>query len=298
MSHHKLPLPENYDFAQLLALLSRFQAPATFAIAENTYWRVMVQPQGKALVGVTASETALQAETIAQQGTIDANLMLKNLAHVLGTDIPTQAFFERAQDHATLWETIESVHGLPIFCTETLYEALIFSIIEQHISWVAAQKAQRWLVEWGGVFIEHDGVRHYAMPPPQKLATASQHDLKPLKITFKRMQLLIDISQKIVKGELALDEWATQTPEELYKSLLSIKGVGHWTAANVVHRATGVYPYVLDNDVALQRAMNRYFFGEDSRASREVVVETFAQFGEDAGLAAHYTLMRYVMDEY
>ena len=37
--------------------------------------------------------------------------------------------------------------GLPIFCTETIFEALITLIIEQHITWKNALRYQRTLMQ-------------------------------------------------------------------------------------------------------------------------------------------------------
>lgn len=294
----RMPEANADDFGKLLALLRRFPHPATFAVKDDALLRLIVQHGGMAIVRVRARAGSLQVECVQQQGKLDEDALMRRIRQVVGAAVPTSDFFQRAQQDKTLWPVVEPVRGMPLFCTDTLYEALVFSILEQQIAWVAAQKAQRWLVEWGGVAMAYQGERHYAMPPPEKLARATVDDLKPLKITFKRMRLLIDLSQKIVSGELVLDAWQAQTPQDLYQSLLTLKGVGHWTAANVVHRTTGKYPYVLDTDVALQRAVSRYFYGGTARVSRDVVRETFAPYGDDAGLAAHYTLMRYVMDAY
>ena len=60
----------------------------------------------------------------------------------------------------------------------------------------------------------------------------------------------------------------------------------------------GIYNYVGHNDVALQAAVAKYFFGLDQKVSETVVQETFHQFGEYAGLAAHFTICRWVLERY
>ena len=49
------------------------------------------------------------------------------------------------------------------------------------------------------------------------------------------------------------------------------------------------------NDVALQAAVAEYFSVEKSADATKVV---FANYGEYAGLSAHFTLMRWVLDKY
>jgi len=162
-------------------------------------------------------------------------------------------------------------------------------IIEQHIAWAAAQKAQRRLVEWADNSIEHEGVKHYALPTPQQLASASLNDLQGvLKITYKRTQMLIELAQQIVMGELDLGAMQAAEPDALYQQLLAIKGIGHWTAAGIISRSKGIYAYVAHNDVALQAAVRKYFVVEKSAAATKAIFERYEPF---AGLAAHFTLI-------
>ena len=79
---------------------------------------------------------------------------------------------------------------------------------------------------------------------------------------------------------------------------MRIKGIGHWTAAVILARAFGCRDYVGYNDVALQAAVNRYFYGGEGRIPVQMVADTFAPFGEFAGTVAYHTLLRWVLDQY
>jgi DNA-3-methyladenine glycosylase II len=193
---------------------------------------------------------------------------------------------------------VESLVGLPELRTASVFEALMQTVIEQQISWVTAQKAQRWLVEWVGNKIEYDGQVHYAFPSPEQIAAVTVDDLKPLKITFKRMALMIDLAEQVASGQLDLEGLRDVSPAEAYKRLLAIKGIGHWTAVVTLERAFGHTDWVAYNDVVLQAATNRYLLGGNGRISPELVSQTFAQYGDHAGLAARYTMFRWVFEQY
>jgi hypothetical protein len=62
---------------------------------------------------------------------------------------------------------------------------------------------------------------------------------------------------------------------------VAIKGIGDWTAK-----------------VALQAAVNRYFYSGTGSVTARQVKETFVRYGAFGGLAACYTLMRRVLDVY
>ncbi len=289
----RLVPPPPYDFSKLLALLRRFPCPSSFVLQGDSYIQPFRQGETLTLVRVRSEADHLRIERLV--GEADGDTLRRYFARLLGTRRDLRPFYAYAQTQPALWRVIEPLVGLPLYCTPDLYHALVYVIIEQHISWAAAQRAQLALVQWGGTFIDYGGIRHYTPPAPARLASASINDLRPLKITFKRMQLLIDLSRAVVDGSLNLAELAQQPPEEVYGALLAIKGVGHWTASVVVGRVFGVYPYVPQNDVGLQAAVAHFFRTEKSAQATE---DTFARYGEFAGLAAHFTLMRWVMEMY
>ena len=150
----------------------------------------------------------------------------------------------------------------------------------------------------GDESIRYEGATYYAFPRPEQIAAATLADLTPLKITFARMQRLIDIAQAITAGDLDLEGLRDQPVEQVYAALMALKGVGHWTAAWTITRALGVYGYVGAADVALRAAVNHYYYGVTGRAERELVDQTFAAHGSFDGAAAFYTLMRWAAERY
>jgi DNA-3-methyladenine glycosylase II len=281
-----------YSFNLFTNILSRYPQPSLFHLCDGAYLRTLRLNDEIALIRVTtADNSTLHIETIIG----DTEAASTKIAHILAVDANISDFYAFSREHGALWYIVEPLQGLPLDRSESVFQTLMFVIIEQHISWINAQKAQRQLVEWANNTIEYNGYTHYAIPSPAQIANATVDDLKPLKITFKRMELMIELSKKIVSGELDLESLLHETPETMYTELLKIKGIGHWTASVVVSRAMGVFPYVAHNDVALQAAVSEYFGVLKSATALQA---TFAQFGDYAGLAAHFTLMRWVLDKY
>jgi DNA-3-methyladenine glycosylase II len=291
-----------YNFTLLLDVLSRFAHPTMDVVGEGAYWRVLRSNGGLALLRVTSrgltDAPLLDVHLVAQTGDIDSQKVLADLQHILHTDAGRADFVAAARTDERLWQVVAPLVGLPEWRTINLFEALMQTIIEQQIAWTTAQKAQRWLVEWAGDCIIHNDSAYYTFPTPARLAAASVDDLKPLKITFKRMALMIDLAGQIVRGDLDVDALARQTPDDAYRQLLSIKGIGHWTAAVTLERAFGHKAWIAYNDVVLQAATNRYFYGGVGRIPPQQVIDTFTPYGIHAGLAAHYTMIRWVIDQY
>ncbi|MBI5668121.1 MAG: DNA-3-methyladenine glycosylase 2 family protein [Chloroflexi bacterium] len=292
--------PPPYRFDLLLRLLERYAHPTLDIVHRGAYWRALNVNGAVALLRVTArgavTAPALDVYVMAHDGEPQLPALRDRLAALLPLDSAV-AFYEFARQDARLWQVIEPVVGLPEVRSATVFEALAQTIIEQQISWTTAQRAQRWLVEWAGNRIVHNGLTFYTFPTAPQLAAASVDDLTPLKITFKRINLLIEIARQQAAGELDLERLKHLSPEAAYADLLRIKGIGHWTAVVTLARASG-YRGVAHNDVALQAAVNRYFYGGKGRIPAALVAETFARYGPFAGLAADHTLARWVLEQY
>lgn len=288
-----------YNFNMTLDILARYTHPTLDRVRDNAYWRALYIEDMLTLICVTQeNKKQLRVTVVDSTGEVNQDILKTKLSHMLAIENDLTEFYDFARQDEALWQVVQPLLGVQLIRTASVFEALAMTVTEQQISWVAAQKAQRYLVEWGEHTIIHEDVAFYAFPNETQFASASLDDLKPTKITFKRMQVIINIAQQIVAGTLDLEGIQELPVEEAYKALVAIKGIGHWTATWTLSRTHGQHNYVGHNDVALQAAVNRYFHGKEGKIPEARVTETFARFGDYAGLAAHYTLMRWVLDQY
>jgi DNA-3-methyladenine glycosylase II len=300
----EIPLPTPYRWDLLLAVLSRFAATALFRVHEGAYYRAFRSKQHLTLVRLQANEgnTALQIQFMAHspsfkgEGNSMVSFPLTPFARVVGATPDMSAFYAYARTQPDLWAWVEPIAGMPNFHSENLYEALLFTIIEQHISWASALKIQARFVDLFGDHIEYEGVRYGVLPTPAQLAALTRDDLLPLKLTMTRLDLLIQVANLFV--ERHFDDWESTPPQAMYTRLLALKGIGHWTAAVTVARAYGVSPFIHDNDVALQAAVNAYLLNQPKRASRAETLAAFAPYAEHGGTVANLLMMRWVLERY
>lgn len=286
-----------YAFARIAAVLRRFDPPVLDSIsADGAYWRALAAGDGVALLRVSPT---LEVHIMAQTGQPDMAEAVRLLNTVLATDIDPTGFYAAAQADPVLWALLRPLIGVRWLRSASVFEALVMVIIEQHITWTAALRAQRWLVRWGGTGLSAGaGVTHYTFPTAARLAAASSDDLKPLKITTRRVETIRTLARQVAAGALDLEALRGLPAAEAYAALLALPGVGHWTAANVVLRTQGVFYAVPDTDVALQRAANVYFNGVDARLSAPATRALFAAYGAHGAAAAYHTLLRWVLDRY
>ncbi|MCY4063718.1 MAG: hypothetical protein OXG53_15215 [Chloroflexi bacterium] len=294
MKEARLPLPPfAYRFSLLLEFVKRIAYPARLVVQGDTLWRftagelIAYRQEGDAVV--------LQGEGLSHA---NEERIKRISCHCLGLERDLTTFYDFAARDPALWQVVAPLVGFPIFCSETVFEALITLIIEQHISWKNALRYQRTLMRMfdSGAAIGRAAV--YRFPSPQQLARASQSQLKALKITNRRIDLIIEIANAVASGALDLASIGDIEAGAAYDRLMKLNGVGHWTANNVIGRALGVYPFVSQNDVALQAAVQLYFHAGKGQKSPDQVRETLGRYREYAGLAGHFVLLRWVLERY
>lgn len=226
----------------------------------------------------------------------DETALAQKLRRVLNLDADLAPFDVLAAADPVA-QTVERLYGLHHFQSDLLFEAVMLTMIQQQIALKMAQTAERWLLVFAGDPITYEFETDDAFPTPERIATMTVADLTPLKITFGRMQRMIDLSRAVVTG-LYLEALRDQPVEDVYRALVALNGVGHWTAAWTLVRAQGRHAFVGASDVALRAAVNHYYFGLTGRAAPQQVDQTFATHGVFAPLAAFYTLMRWAFDRY
>lgn len=285
-----------YDF-ELTVRASRYYT-VLGAFDGETYRRAVRLKTGLALVRVVSQGTigmpALDVYLLGSSGLVDLDELMRVVARLLNIRSDLNYFYQAARSDPILWHIIKPLYGLHILQTGTLHEAVTVTVIEQQIALAAAQRGERWLVEWGGESISYRGDVFYVFPLPERIAAATADDLTPLKITFRRMNVLIDIARQWQK----LEQLRAISPGQAYEGLLAIRGVGHWTAAWSITRSMGLYMYVGSADVALRAATNHYFFNQKGRCSPEETDALFQRYGMYAGAACFYILTRWAMEKY
>jgi len=294
MVEQYLELPSfPYRFDLLLDIARRNAYPARMIAADDSLWR---------FIGGKLLRLRQDGDFIVLTGPALQNSdypRLHDLARqILGLDRDLSDFHAIARRDARLWRQIEPLYGLPLSCAETVFEALITLIIEQHISWKNALRSQQELMRILDSGVMAGGHKIHDFPTPGQLAALEAKHLKPLKITNGRINLMLSIARDARDGILDLEGLRRLEPSEAYARLMLIKGVGHWTASNVLGRAFGKHPYLSHNDVALQSAVNHYFYKGAGEKSAQQVVETLEEYGEYAGLLGHFVLSRWVLDKY
>ncbi len=206
---------------------------------------------------------------------------------VLSSDLDLRPLYEVKDP--TFAPLAERFCGLKPPRTATVFEALVIAIIEQQIGLRVAALLQKRLVVRLGPPLNFGDVEFFAFPSPEKFAGLDPQELRDLGLSMSKSRFILGIAEGALSGELDLESLKKTTTEEAREVLVSIKGVGRWTAEYVLVRGLGRLEAVPIDDLGIRDAVG-LFYKEGKRATAREAEEILSRFGDYAGVAAYYLL--------
>ncbi|WNF36758.1 DNA-3-methyladenine glycosylase [Bacillaceae bacterium IKA-2] len=145
--------------------------------------------------------------------------------------------------------------GMPLICDFDLYFCIIKTIIHQQLNISFAYTlTERFMKKFGK---EKDGL--YFNPTPETVSQLNYQDLRELSFSQRKAEYVIDTSRLIVSGELDLEALSLSSDEEVINRLVEIRGIGYWTAENILLFGLGRKNLFPIKDVGIQNAVKKLY---------------------------------------
>jgi 3-methyladenine DNA glycosylase/8-oxoguanine DNA glycosylase len=195
---------------------------------------------------------------------------------LLGAPFDLEAFYAWAQHEPVLHELTVRLAGLRPPLAPDPFETLVTSITAQQVSLFAAFAIRNRLIERFGRRVG----QAYAFPIAERLREATPDDLRALGFSNRKAEYVLGLVQEPVD----LYELASLPDDEVKRRLVSIRGIGEWTAEWFLARHLARPRAWPVGDIALAKAV-RSFYPDvtDLEAARE-------RFDPFQNLSAHYLL--------
>ncbi|MDF2876601.1 MAG: DNA-3-methyladenine glycosylase [Sporomusa sp.] len=178
----------------------------------------------------------------------------------LDTDI--RPFYEMARADVMLAPLIEHYRGLHIVGIPDLFEAIAWAIIGQQINLTFAYNLKRRFVQAFGEQITSAGRQHWLFPLPEIVAGLTVDDFLPMQFSRQKAAYLIGAAQAIVGNQLSKEELLCEPTSLAMKNrLVSLKGVGEWTADYVLLKCLRQLNAFPIGDAGLQNAVKACLAG-------------------------------------
>jgi DNA-3-methyladenine glycosylase II len=261
------------------------------------YWQVMAV-NGKLILIIIKSVGTVDEPKLSVELRSNREISSENrkkveeiIRSLFDLKLDLKPFYEVVKNDKIMLKLVHKLTGLKSGMAPTVFEALIYSIIEQQISLNVAFSIERNLIKTFGDILGVDDEVYYAFPTPQKLASATIEQLRKCGLSSKKAEYIRDASDLIVEGNLKLEEFKSfEDPREIINELCKIRGVGVWTAELTMVRGMHKLEAIPADDIGLRRYISHYYCSDRKISSEEarIIAEKWREW---KGLASFYLIM-------
>ena len=223
----KLPLPFPIDLTRTLGPLQRGHADPTIRLEGNEAWRACRTPEGPASIRVLVRSGEIEAEAWGDGST----WVLERIPNWLGFDDAPETFQPR---NGLLRELHRRNLGLRLGRTGLVFEALLPTILEQKVPGVEAWASYARLVRAFGEPAPGDAGL-FLQPTPERLRQTPYWAVHRLGIEHRRFAVI----QYAAARAASLERTVNLAAHEARRQLMSLPGIGPWSAAEVSVGAYG-----------------------------------------------------------
>lgn len=157
----------------------------------------------------------------------------------LATDL--KPFYTLAAKDKLLKDLVGKNFGYRIIGQPDLFESLVWAVLGQQINVQFAFTLKSRFVQQFGEKLIVDQVAYYLFPKPETVAVLTDEHLLPLQFSRQKSKYVVLIAEAFASGAVSKEKLKGLTLQEAKEKLITIKGIGNWTA-NYALMKTFRYP--------------------------------------------------------
>ena len=189
----------------------------------------------------------------------DAGAALEQVADIYSLAFELPSFHRAAREDRVLDKVVKSLRGLRVARIPDPFEALVWAILGQQISVVAASALKRRLVEELGDTAPAEGEGYALFPTAARLHAAGEEGLRRLGLSGPKARYVFSAAEEVATGRLDLEALRNAESASRTARLLEVRGIGPWSASYVGLRAYGDPDALPLADVGLEVAATRAY---------------------------------------
>jgi DNA-3-methyladenine glycosylase II len=179
----------------------------------------------------------------------------RQVSWLLGIEQNLTPFYNMALQEPRLAPLVRELWGLHIPRTVSVYEGIVSAIVGQQVNSHVARLLWNRLIQTFGLSVQIADVTYHTFPRPEALVVAGVEGLRSVGLSTRKAEYILDISGRVVSGELDLEGLRIHSDEDVIRRLTGLRGVGLWTAQWLLIHALGRMDGFPADDLALQRAL-------------------------------------------
>ncbi|RKP58011.1 DNA-3-methyladenine glycosylase 2 family protein [Cohnella endophytica] len=254
-----IPVPKEFHFGVNLDYLARSPDECLYLIRDDKLYKAIPVAEQPRLFEVSGDESGNLLIRSLDEEEWSANVVQEIVSYVrewFDLDNDLTQFYAMAKNDPILSGVTSRLFGLRTMGIPDLFEALCWGIIGQQINLAFAYTLKRRFVETFGRKVRRGEIEVWLFPTPQNIAELEVERIAELKMTTKKSEYLIGVAKLLLDGNLSKERLLeAESFKAAEKQLVSIRGIGPWTANYVLMRCLRYPASFPIDDVGLHNAI-------------------------------------------
>jgi 3-methyladenine DNA glycosylase/8-oxoguanine DNA glycosylase len=288
-----LTVPTDFNFWRTVYSHGWCSLPPFEVVKETTHLKRALELSSGKVVFVTVSQPAkekllIEVNNQKKLSSAQRNEIVQVVKSCLRLDEDFSEFYSEAKHHPE-FRWVPKIGAGRLLRAPTVFEDVVKMICTTNCSWALTEVMVKNLCKKLGFRFQGSSrnadspVASFTFPTPEVIADCTEKFLRKEIRAGYRAPYLLELSKRIVKGDLDLELWRQSNlpTEELFKEVRSVKGIGPYAAGNIL-KLLGRYDYL-----GIDSWCRKKFFEihKNGRATSDRVIEKFYEpFGKWRGL--------------
>ncbi len=246
----ELAVRQPFAADHLVAFLAARAVPGIEAWDGSAFHRALDLPHGHGVAVITPTATSVHLQ-LRLADARDRDAAVRRIRRLLDLDADPDAVDESLAGDDVLGPMVRSLPGLRVPGSVDPFETAVRAVVGQQISVAGARTvAGRIVAAAGAPLTIEGGPLTHVFPTPDALAAV---DPTTLPMPRSRGRTIVELARRTARGELALD--ANSDRDVAEATLLTVPGIGPWTAGYVRMRGFGDPDVFLPTDLGVRAGL-------------------------------------------
>lgn len=198
-------------------------------------------------------------------GTSEREDVTRMVKRALKTEENLADFYKLSKKDDILHSVVEDLYGMHTVGWPELFPALILAVTLQMAPMTRSNQMMKLLIDKFGEQASFDGKTMHYWPSAETIAASTVEELQEKAKLGYRAANLLAIAKALQEGFPTMDEIWAMEPEEAKDKLLTLRGIGDYSAELVMPRMG--FPL----DVWSAKIFHVLFFGKEPKKPREAI---------------------------
>ncbi|MHA1960210.1 MAG: DNA-3-methyladenine glycosylase family protein [Candidatus Thorarchaeota archaeon] len=262
--------PKGYD---LLGSVHSWIYPDIQPVPEKTweskFGRVFSFNRRKAAITIEQQKPGDILQVTWNNESVSETEVQRKMQGTLGLHVDTGPAIKAMMSDPAISRFGPTVSGIRPYSADNPFEALIKAIIQQQVSYIAANRFTQRLVLGTTRPIFLDGVDLFMFPDSHTLSNLTLDQLRSFGVGYKA-RYLSEISSQVSEGKLNLGSLEGKRASHVKEALAPVRGVGTWTIELLMISGLGDYSQFPYGDLVIGKILGKLYKDGEKMSRAEV----------------------------